>query len=214
MGSRPTIRLTLPRSTTARTTLYPLVAATPEASGPAYALAATVTPDSPHIASGLAADGCASCHATHRAAEGPLVTRLYRTDPLRASVEPYDGNDFSLCITCHQEAPFADTSGAPNDLTAFPGHGFHLGLLENEGTGGVSIVTPGDGRGNALCAECHYNLHAMPDAERGLVRFSPNVLPSSTTGTLGWNAATQGCTLTCHGRDHVDLTFSAEAPAD
>ena len=43
-----------------------------------------------------------------------------------------------------------------------PGHGYHLGHIPDKGTGGVDITVPGDGQGNSLCAECHYNLHGNP----------------------------------------------------
>ncbi len=217
MRERPTIQLTLPRSATndARTSFggnrYSL--ATPVATtGPQYRLvadvrlAATVDPTSPHIESSLADDGCAACHSAHRAAQQPLIMNTYRADPLRSATEPYDGADFALCIQCHQESPFADTSGSANPLTDFPGHGYHLGMIENDGTGGLEIDTPGDGQGNALCAECHYNLHGTPSSERGLVIFAPDVEPFN--GVLTYDAPTQSCTLTCHGRDHDGLTFA------
>jgi hypothetical protein len=134
---------------------------------------------------------------------------VYRTDPLRAATEPYDGADFALCIQCHQESPFADTSGSTNPLTSFPGHGYHLGLIEEDGTGGLDINTAGDGQGNALCAECHFNLHGLPSSERGLVIFAPDVEPYNDQ--LTYDASTQSCTLTCHGRAHDGLTFAVPA---
>ena len=214
MRARPAIRLTLSASTTtdpaASLPHYQLASAAGSPSGLQYPLAATVDPDSPHIASGLTADGCASCHSPHRATEQPLTTNVYRTDPLLSAAEPYDGADFTLCITCHEEAPFADVSGSPSGLTAFPGHGYHLGDIMNEGLGGVDITAPGDGQGNAVCAECHYNLHGLPSAERGLVEFAPDVLPNAAAGgAIEWDAATQSCTLTCHGKEHDSLTFEA-----
>jgi hypothetical protein len=213
MRPKPPIVLTVPPSITAASqpaTRYQLALATAPATGPVYRLAALVDPTSPHISSTLDADGCASCHATHRATNEPLISNLYRVDPLRSAIEPYDGADFGLCLTCHQESPFADVSGSPNALTNFPGHGFHLGLIEETGTGGVEITVPGDGQGNALCAECHYNLHGVPTSERGLVLFAPDVVPFDSQVTF--DAATQSCTLTCHGKDHDGLSFQAAQP--
>jgi hypothetical protein len=223
MRSRPPVVLTMP---TAATTLspaspgvprYELAVARTSPAGPAYPLAALVDPDSPHVESSLTSDSCAACHAPHRAPSDPLLDATYRVDPLRSATEPYQGTDFALCLECHQEAPFADTSGSPSTLTSFPGHGFHMGLIEENGTGGLDITTPGDGQGNALCAECHYNLHAVPSSQRGLVLFAPDVVPYDGTdaahvGELVYDPATQSCTLTCHGKAHDGLTFQATQP--
>ena len=85
-----------------------------------------------------------------------------------------------------------------------------MGHIPEKGAGGVDITAPGDGQGNALCAECHYNLHAVKTSERGLVEFAPDVLPFN--GQVTYDAATQSCTLTCHGRDHNGLTFQTPPP--
>ena len=96
-------------------------------------------------------------------------------------------------------------SGSANPFTVFPGHGFHLGHIPEKGVGGVQITVPGDGQGNSLCAECHYNLHGNPASERGLVLFAPNVQPFN--GRVSYDVANQSCTLTCHGREHDGLVF-------
>jgi hypothetical protein len=217
MRARPAVVLTLPRSTTnpvaGTQPRYALASAIGPAAGPRYALAATVDPGSPHVSSGLTADGCAACHSPHRASNSPLITNTYRTNPLRAMAEPYDGSDFTLCITCHDETPFADTSGSPSGTTSFAGHGYHLGAIDNVGLRGLDIETAGDGQGNALCAECHYNLHGVPTSERGLVVFAPDVEPYPIDGgVITWDEAGQSCTLTCHGKAHDGLTFEAAQP--
>ena len=80
--------------------------------------------------------------------------------------------------------------------------------ISGSGGGGLSIDTPGDGQGNALCAECHFRLHSTtfavgtPSYSR-LVNFAPDVLPFK--GKLEWTSTSVGhgtCTLTCHGHDH------------
>jgi hypothetical protein len=217
MRSRPPIRRTLPKRitdgdpTALAAPRYALaVAALPAPGGPRYPLAATVDPTSPHISASLEDDGCAACHAAHRSPDSPLIANTYRIDPLKAATEPYAGADFSLCITCHDESPYADTSGSANPLTNFAGHGFHLGLIEENGTGGLDITVPGDGQGNALCAECHYNLHGVPSSERGLVIFAPDVEPYD--GQIVYDAATGSCTLTCHDKPHDGLTFTVSSP--
>ena len=213
MRPKPAIELTVPPSATAAAqpaVRYQLAVANVPVTGPTYRLAALVDPTSPHISSSLDSDGCASCHSAHRATNEPLISNVYRVDPLRSSTEPYDGGDFGLCLTCHQESPFADVSGSANPLTNFAGHGFHLGLIEEDGTGGRDILVPGDGQGNALCAECHYNLHGVPASERGLVAFAPDVVPFG--GQLTFDAAAGSCTLTCHGREHDGLSFQAAQP--
>lgn len=162
--------------------------------------------DSPHEGDTLTADGCAACHSAHRSSAGTLLAAAYRIDPLPSSTEAYDGADFALCLACHAETPFADTSGSPVAQTAFPGHGYHLGHLQDRtGGGGTDLTVSGDGVGDATCAECHYDLHASPERDPGLVRFAPDVLPYQ--GVIRYDAATGSCTLTCHGRDHAQLTF-------
>jgi hypothetical protein len=214
MRAKPQIVLTVPASATSatgNTVRYQLaLAVLNPATGPAYRLAAYVDPSSPHVISSLTSDTCAVCHATHRATSTPLLSSVYRTDPLRSAQEPYDGADFGLCLSCHQESPFADESGSANPLTSFPGHGYHLGHIQENGAGGDNITIPGDGLGNALCAECHYNLHAVKTSERGLVVFAPDVLPFN--GQLVYDAANGSCTLTCHGRPHDGMTFQTSTP--
>jgi hypothetical protein len=216
MRARPSIVLTLPPTTTTATTgpRYALAMAVQPQAGPGFAPAANVNPASPHISSALTSDGCAACHSPHRATDRPLIGNTYRINPLRTTTEGYSGADFTLCLTCHNEEPFADTSGSGSSLTNFPGHGYHLGHIDGEGNGGVDIETPGDGQGNALCAECHYNIHGTPASERGLVQFAPDVVASPTRGTIEWNQDAQTCTLMCHDKDHVDFTFSVAPPSD
>ena len=212
LRAKPPVVLTMPASTTRSgpTAAGPSAAfalARPAQAGTLYPLVAQADPTSPHIEASLADDGCAACHSAHRASGGSLLSGAYRTNPLMGALEPYAGADFALCITCHDEAPFADTSGSPSSLTGFAGHGFHLGAAAENGTGGLDIETPGDGQGNALCAECHYNIHGVPSSQRGLVTFAPDVLPFN--GTIAYDQASGSCTLTCHGKPHDGLTFQA-----
>lgn len=211
MRSRPPIVLTLPAGSSPASTgrlgasalTGDVLAAASTATGVSYQLAAEATTTSPHLATSLTSDGCAACHAAHSASSGLLLSNVYRANPLRAATEPYQGADFALCLNCHSESPFADTSGSTNPDTAFPGHGYHLGLIELKGTGGLDIET-GGGQGNALCAECHYQLHATEASGRGLVTFAPDVV--AFNGEIRFDAATESCTLTCHGKDHDNLS--------
>ncbi len=214
MRAKPPIVLTVPDpkvSAAGDTTGYRLAVATvgPQ-DGPAYPLAPLANPNSPHIASNITSDGCVACHGGHASQTNPLLSRAYRIDPLVSRGEAYNVADFGLCLTCHQESPYADTSGSANPLTIFPGHGFHLGHIPEKGTGGLEITVPGDGQGNALCAECHYNLHGNPASPRGLVLFAPDVEPFN--GRVSYDTANQSCTLTCHGRDHDGLVFHEDDP--
>ena len=209
MRSKPPIVLTVPDpkgTATGEALGYQLAVAVvgPDA-GPAYPLAPLANPNSPHIASNITSDGCVACHGGHESTTIPLLSRAYRIDPLGLRGNSYDGADFGLCLACHQESPYADLSGSANPFTVFPGHGFHLGHIPEKGVGGVQITVPGDGQGNALCAECHYNLHGKPASERGLVLFAPNVQPFN--GRVSYDVADQSCTLTCHGREHDGLVF-------
>ncbi len=215
MRARPAIRLTLPASTTrddptGLATGFQLAAVTAPSGGTLYPLSATVDPDSPHIVASLTSDGCAACHAAHTGIQQNLLSGVYRLDPLKSWTEAYDGADFALCISCHAEGPFADLSGSPNAGTSFAGHGYHMGNIENTGTGGLDITNAGDGEGNALCGECHYNLHGVPTSDRGLVVFAPDVQPYD--GQITFDPTTQSCTLTCHDKPHDGLSFAIPTP--
>jgi hypothetical protein len=216
LGDKPTIKLSPSESTgltgagdLASGSGFSLAAATTPDDGPLYRLDANVNPASPHIVAALGGAGCGSCHKGHTATGSDLAADNYRSNPLKAIDEPYDPADFALCYQCHSQTPFLDTSGDPNLETNFAAHGYHMGDIHKV-SGDVDIMTPGDGQGFGLCAECHFNLHGVPTAERGLVMFSPNVLPYN--GQIEYDAVGQTCTLTCHGRDHDAMPFEAAEP--
>jgi len=169
-------------------------------------LAVNVDPTSPHVISGLTSDTCAACHASHRASDASLLPGAYRASPLRSTGEAYRAADFSLCFSCHsgaQETAIEDASGASTG-TNFPGHGFHLMSIDGYSSGsaaGTDITVPGDGQGNALCAECHYNLHGTTGDTRGLVKFAPDVVAYGGL-PISYDTTTGTCTLTCHGVGH------------
>jgi hypothetical protein len=166
-------------------------------------LAVNVDPTSPHVISGLVSDTCAACHTAHHAPDGTLLPSAYRAAPLRSAGEAYRAADFGLCFSCHsgsQKTAIEDTSGSSTG-TNFPGHGFHLRSIDAYGSGGTDIDAAGDGQGNALCAECHYNLHGTADDTRGLVEFAPDVEPYNGLA-ISYDATTGTCTLTCHGVGH------------
>ena len=186
---------------------------------------ALVDPTSPHIVGdNLTNDGCAGCHQTHHASQPSLLSTMYRINPLLASGEAYAAGNFALCWTCHSatQPAIEDATGATPG-TNFPLHGFHLEDIGSFGTGGVNIETPGDGQGNAVCAECHYNLHGTPSSQRGLVVFAPDVLPYNGQ-PISYDATSGTCTLTCHGIDHngavvlspagVPLALPSPSPSD
>jgi len=191
-----------------RIPLYPLVMPSPDPGlpapgqfrllGPTSLLLASAA-ESPHVVDGLASDGCAFCHRASSASEGSLTVAPYRAQALKPAAEAYLGTEFSLCFQCHSETPFID-SGAGG--TAFLLHDLHLGGVTQPGSGGLEIGVPGDGQGNAICAECHFRLHSTAaEADTQLVNFAPNVLPRG--GSLTWTGAgSQTCTLTCHGVSH------------
>jgi len=171
---------------------------------------AKVSPGSPHVIDpGLQSDTCAACHRTHTAPGSALLPAAYRAEPLRAAGEAYRAADFGLCWTCH-----ASTQKAIEDLTGatpgtnFPAHGLHLRGIAGHGSGGTDITVPGAGQGNALCAECHANLHATSSDERGLVRFAPDV-EQYNGQPISYDATTGTCLLTCHGVTHDGATITA-----
>ena len=142
-----------------------------------------------------------------------LLLRNYTDRTLKPAAAPYAANDFALCYLCHAEAPFV--ADGPDPATNFRLHGLHVSRLAGKGAGGTEIDTPGDGQGNAICAECHFRIHSTalvdgPQSITGsrLVNFAPNVTASG--GVLAWQSTGLGrgtCTLTCHGVSHDDRRY-------
>ena len=144
----------------------------------------------------------------HTSSNRGILLRNYQDRVLKSTNAAYSAGDFALCYVCHGEEPFKnDTANATN----FSLHGLHLTGLAGKGARGTDIDIPGDGQGNAICAECHFRLHSTTNKVGGqvvpgsrLVNFAPNVLPNGA-GTLSWTPSTSGggsCTLTCHGYEH------------
>ena len=154
------------------------------------------------MSAGLTSDTCGACHKTHDAKGADLLATGYRINPLLSSGEAYKSSGFALCWACHSatKAAIEDATGATPG-TNFTGHGFHLKSIDGFGSGGTDITVPGDGQGNALCAECHNNLHGTADAERGLVVFAPDVIPYNGQ-PISYDPTSGNCTLTCHGVNH------------
>jgi hypothetical protein len=91
------------------------------------------------------------------------------------------------------------------------------GIASFSGAGGT-VDDDGAGRGNAICAECHFRTHGTAFAVDGqapgsrLVNFSPNVQPYQGSnplyaGRLEFGTPAQTCTLTCHGVDHGEYSY-------
>lgn len=176
---------------------------------------------------------CLSCHASsqtpdtatpggslapHTSANSGILIRSYQDRVLASTTALYNSGDFALCYVCHAEAPFANASGpGASTATNFDLHGLHLTKLMGYGSGGTDIDTPGDGQGNALCAECHFRTHSTTDGPAGqqvdgsrLVSFAPDVQPDTPGGTIAWTPTGTGsgsCTLTCHGYTHSALAY-------
>jgi hypothetical protein len=78
----------------------------------------------------------------------------------------------------------------------------------------TDINVAGAGQGNAICAECHFELHSTDLAlwtgnrtySRG-VNFAPNVQPRPAYAYPLWDAGTRTCALVCHGVDHEDKSY-------
>jgi len=167
-------------------------------------LVEAASPVSPHLVDSLVADGCAYCHRASTASQAGLTVGSYRSEALKPAAEAYQGTDFALCFQCHAEAPFTSTGTGE---TAFDLHALHLTAVDDPGSGGLDIGVPGDGQGNAICAECHVQLHQVSAAaDQQLVEFAPNVVPNG--GVLEWTGTVnRSCTLTCHGYAHADAAY-------
>ena len=173
---------------------------------------------------------CVNCHGDYRLANPaapPRVNALlaphtspypgilmnnYRNRILKSSGEAYSAADFALCYQCHTESPYVDQTGDPRGDTDFRFHGFHLNQIGGNGSGGQDINTAGDGQGNALCAECHFQSHGQGTNVAGnasgerLVNFAPDVQPN-TDGLLEWDSTNHTCSLLCHGENHDHVGY-------
>jgi predicted CXXCH cytochrome family protein len=153
--------------------------------------------------------------------KGILIENL-RDVSLKGPSDAYQAADFALCYVCHAEAPYVDSSQDPRVDTSFSRHGFHTAAIASFGSPvGLTVDEDGAGRGNALCAECHFRTHSTAYPVDGqasntrLVNFAPNVqtyqAPNGPDedyfGKLEWNAGTSSCTLTCHGVDHKAWSY-------
>jgi predicted CXXCH cytochrome family protein len=176
---------------------------------------------------------CTNCHSgpdktavgtaaqvspTHVSTNRGILILNYRDRNLRPVTNTYDVSDFALCFGCHTDTPMSSQTGT---ATNFRFHGKHVsGLGEGSGAApGPSIDTPGAGKGDALCAECHFRIHSPVTemSESGgtqtlsgtrLVSFSPNVEPVG--GVLSWTSTGVGrgsCTLRCHGYTHNNKNY-------
>jgi predicted CXXCH cytochrome family protein len=150
--------------------------------------------------------------APHTSQYRGILIQNYRDRVLKSADEAYAAADSALCLVCHAEEGFVSSDSA---ATNFNLHQEHLMGIAGKGDGGTSIDTPGDGQGNAICAECHFRIHGTALAYQvgdqqntRLVNFAPDVLPSA--GVLKWTPTGIGtgtCTLTCHGYDHEAAAY-------
>ncbi len=155
-------------------------------------------PHGSNSAAGIANLSNAILRASYRAQLKPM-----------SATNDYAATDFTLCIICHAAAPFADDSKQNRTDTNYRLHGFHLNRLDDDpgGGGAGTINTPGAGRGNPICRECHYDphgtrgtFHPTNRTNARLVNFAPNITGPGGTGEPSWVPGT--CNLRCHGKDH------------
>jgi hypothetical protein len=153
--------------------------------------------------------------APHASRNRGLLLANYRDRDLKPGFEAYDANDFELCYLCHSAAPFGSETQEVRGDTNFRLHGKHLTSVLDPGGGPLDIDTPGGGQGNAICAECHFQLHSTRFApyagnqtySRG-VNFSPNVRPRGSAANPQWSGPTsRTCALVCHEKDHNSDTY-------
>jgi predicted CXXCH cytochrome family protein len=149
--------------------------------------------------------------APHTSRYAGILIANYRSRDLKAQGEAYSAADFALCYLCHSEAPFSATGDEPRADTNFRFHSKHLTDIGGAGVAG-GINDAGAGQGNAICAECHFELHSTDLApwadnrtySRG-VNFAPNVQARPGQTAPVWDSAARTCALVCHGTDHDSI---------
>lgn len=174
-----------------------------------------------HTSGTAAARAASNANLTvHASANRGILIRPYENRVLSARGAFYDAAGAALCLTCHAETPFMNSSGSgAATATNFDFHGLHMAGMRSKGSGGLDIDTAGAGQGNARCAECHFRTHSSTQGRtdqsitgQGLVSFAPAVLglksavPSAPPKFV--KTATGGtCTLTCHGKNHEGAKY-------
>ncbi len=144
--------------------------------------------------------------ATSNVLSNAVLRAAYRVQ-LKPAAAAYARADFALCFMCHSPAPFESQGEDPRADTNFRYHALHVRRISNQGSMDGNILTPGSGRGVALCKECHHNTHgtagAVHPSNRSYARgvaFSPNVTGTSGTGEPAWTPGS--CNLRCHAQNH------------
>ena len=167
--------------------------------------------------------------APHASQYRGILIQNYRDRTLKGLDETYTAADFALCYVCHAEQPFTNT---PSGATNFQYHQLHVSAVVHKGANlSTDIDALGAGAGNAICAECHFRIHgtalayqlkdstdvADPTRNTRLIDFAPDVLPyqgveTNNVPVLKWTPTAGGggtCTLTCHGKQHVNTPYEA-----
>jgi hypothetical protein len=90
----------------------------------------------------------------------------------------------------------------------------HVNSISTLGSGGTDINVPGAGQGNAICAECHFEVHGTKlapwTASRnypGGVNFAPSVQAAPGQLYPFWEYSSRTCTLVCHSYDHENEPY-------
>ena len=169
---------------------------------------------------------CTSCHASgtslgtpaagdslapHTSQYRGILIAPYQDRALRLEGDAYNAADFKLCFLCHTDSPFNGSGSTA--ATAFNLHNMHVRGIDGNGVlDSASIDTPGAGKGNAICSECHFRTHgtgATANQNLRMVEFAPNI--EAFNGTLSWSHSATGgtCTLVCHGQEHDGETYSS-----
>lgn len=144
----------------------------------------------PNTTAGIAPPGpymCSQCHNPHGETGFPGYLRAqYMVDEYVAYPgDPAGPDPYALCWTCH------NTSMIVEDEVFFTKHKDHIQSK------------------SAPCTACHYSSHGVPFSK--LVNFNPAFVgPSAPNPNPIYND--QGpnhgsCTLTCHGKDHMNLAY-------
>ena len=168
---------------------------------------------------------CSNCHASstkynqttppaagsslpaHTSQVAGILLAPYRDRLLKPVGEAFNAAEFKLCFMCHAIGPF---DGTNSSATNWAKHDGHSRTRNGTNAGGQDIDNPLANGGNAICSECHYRIHSTTFgvvsqtntsiSGRGMVNFSPNVLPP-TGQKATWNGS--GCSnFTCHGKRH------------
>ena len=161
-----------------------------------WTVASLVTCTDCHNSDQSPAGGGAGANGPHGSVFAPLLER----QQLLNDYIPESSGSYALCYKCHsRESILGDQSfRAVNASGQGRGHRFHIADQKT------------------ACTTCH-DSHGVASNAR-LINFNTDYVTPASNGQIRFTAGTGGpssgnCTLTCHGKDHIETSYPTPTPS-